>query len=463
MNMSIMLKLLHNPEQLRKHERWTRSQLAAYQTEALRRQRDYAYAHSPFYQKFHRGLTDRPLHELPILTKSMMMEHYDELVTDRAIHLENVRAHAASNIAGDRFLNHYWISATSGSSGQPGFFLFDESEWAMAMASFTRGHEWSGVRVHLLHRMKMASVASISPWHISSQVGATVNSWWMPSLRLAASQPLPEIVRRLNDWQPEMLVAYVSMGRSLAEEQIAGRLRIHPHVIYTSSEVLTDSTRRRIEEAWGVPPYNQYASTETAEIASECQKGRKLHLYEDMVIVEVVDEDYRPVPRGEYGAKLLVTTLFSRTQPLIRYELNDSVRLSIESCSCGLPFTLVEGIQGRIEDTLHLPGLNGAQVAVPPLVFNRVMDILPISGWQVIQEEDDSLTVLLSGLQNGFTGKTLAETLSRQLADEGVRVPRIQVQRVEEIPKASSGKTSQIKAYRNCSGSPDISAELQVW
>ncbi|MEK7786982.1 MAG: phenylacetate--CoA ligase family protein, partial [Chloroflexota bacterium] len=261
-----------------------------------------------------------------MLTKAMMMDHFDELVTDRAVRLAAVRAHAANDREGQRFLDRYWVNATSGSSGHPGFFLFDLEEWTTVLASFARSHEWAGIRVNLTHRMKMASVASISPWHMSAQVGATLKSWWMPALRLAASEPLETIVQRLNDWQPEMLVSYASMARILAEEQIAGRLRIQPHVVYTSSEVLTEATRQRIESAWGQPPFNQFASTETAGIAAERQDCRRLHLYEDLVIVEVVDEHYRAVPPREYGAKLLITTLFSRTQPLIRYELNDSVQ-----------------------------------------------------------------------------------------------------------------------------------------
>jgi phenylacetate-CoA ligase len=92
-----------------------------------------------------------------------MMEHFDDFVTDRAIHLDELRAHAASDKEGTRFLSRYWVSATSGSSGHPGFFLFDEDEWASIMASFARGQEWSGVNVNLTQRTRMATVASISP------------------------------------------------------------------------------------------------------------------------------------------------------------------------------------------------------------------------------------------------------------------------------------------------------------
>jgi putative adenylate-forming enzyme len=435
-------------EQLRQRERWTRSQIETYQAESLRRLRETAYARSPFYQQFHKGLTDRPPHELPVLTKAMLMEHFDELVTDREIRLERVREFAASNVEDKRYLDRYWVTATSGSSGHPGFFLFNEPEWLTVMASFARGQEWSGAKVNLLRRRRMATVASISPWHMSSQVSATAKTWWTPSIRVAASSPLESIVQRLNAWQPDLLIAYASMARILAEEQFAGRLRIAPNKVFTSSEVLTDETRRRVQTAWGDEPFNQYGATETADIAAEHEICRRLHLFEDLVIVEVVDDRHRAVPPGEYGAKLLVTTLFSRTQPLIRYEINDSVRLSAENCPCGLPFAILESIQGRVEDTLRLPAAAGGRVAVQPLVFNRVMDILPVSGWQVAQEADDTLTVLLSGVRDDLTDESLANTLRQALAAQGARAPRIQIRRVPAIPKNVSGKAPLIKAYQ---------------
>ncbi len=447
MNIQIMLKLLHTLEQLRKRENWTRPQLEAHQAEALRHLRQYAYERSPFYQKFHKGLTERPLHELPVLTKAMMMEHFDELVTDRTLHLEDVRAYAAQGEAGQRYQNRYWVNATSGSSGHPGFFLFDEAEWTYVLASFARSQEWSGVRINLTHRQRMATVASISPWHMSSQVSATVKSWWRPSLRVPASQLLSKTVEQLNEWQPEILIAYASMAGNLAEEQLAQRLRINPKAVYVASEVLTAQTRKRVEEAWGDQPFNQYAATETASIAAEHRSCRHMHFFEDLVITEIVDEHYRPVPPGEYGAKILVTTLFSRTQPLIRYELNDSVRVSTEAHACGLSFAVLESIQGRVEDTLTLPAVSSGKVTVRPLVFNRIMDIVPVGGWQVAQQADSGLVVLLTGARDGLTDEVLVNQISKSLAEEGARAPYIQVQRVSAIPKNASGKAPLIKAY----------------
>ena len=256
----------------------------------------------------------------------------------------------------------------------------------------------------------------------------------MPEICLAASEPLETIIERLNDWQPEVLIAYASMMRILAHEQLAGRLQVAPRAVMTSSEVLTEETRRRIVQAWGERLFNQYAATECGSLAAECDHHRGMHLMEDLVIVEVVDENNHPVPPGVYGDKLLITVLFNRTQPLIRYELSDSVRLSSDRCPSGHPFRLVDAIQGRVEEVLSFQGVVGAVVHVQPLVFSRIMDTLPVSGWQVVQEAD-RLRVLLSGVRGPFADEALAESLRRALIEQGATLPHVEVQRVTTIPE----------------------------
>lgn len=443
-NLSIVLGLFSTLRQWRQRDRWTRQQLDAHQANALRAVREYAFTHSPFYQRFHRGLADRPLHELPVLTKSMLMEHFDELVTDRSVRREDVAAHVSDLSGDERFLGRYWVCATSGSTGQPGLFVFDRSEWTAIMASFARAHEWAGIAVGLTHRMRMASVASTAPWHMSARVGLSLRSRWMPALRLDAGEPLEAIIDKLNAWQPEMLVAYASMARLLADEQAAGHLHIAPHLVFTSSEVLTDDTRRRVETVWGQRLFNQYAATESGGLAAECTEHQGMHLFEDLVLCEVVDGENRPVAPGAWGDKLLITALFSRTQPLIRYEISDSVRLATEECPCGRPHALLDGIQGRVEDVVYLRGVAGGEVAIRPGLFHRILDTVPAGGWQVVQEQDE-LRILLSSVRDGFMDAELIELLRQALAVQGAVVPPITVQRVPAIPRGPSGKTPSIK------------------
>lgn len=445
MDTRMMLTILWELGQLRRREQWTREALEAHQRRALRKLRDQAYTRSTFYRMFHRGLTDAPLEDLPVLTKSLLMEHFDNLVTDPRIRLSDVQAHAAALRGNERFLDRYRVNATSGSSGKRGYFLFDRREWATIIAGFARGHEWAGSRVGLTHRMRMASVASTAPWHMSARIGATVDSRWMAALRLDAGAPLATIVEQLNAWQPEMLVTYPSMGRLLAREQTEGRLRITPDLVWTGSELLTEETRQEIERAWGRPLFNEYGATEAGLLAAEDQSHNGLYLSEDLVILEVVDRQNQRVAPGTYGDKLLLTVLFNHTQPLIRYELSDRVRLAPEIDGAGRPFRRLDGIEGRAEEILRFRSLTGGWVDVHPVLFHGLLDMVPASGWQVVQEPE-RLALLLSGADAGLDDVALAQGLHQKLAAQGVSVPPVDVRRVEAIPRNAAGKAPLIRS-----------------
>ncbi len=445
MDLQILVRLLWLRWLLRQRDHWTRVHLGTHQAQALEALRQHAYAQSRFYRRFHQGYFNQPLQELPILSKAALMENFDELVTDPAVCLKDVEAHLAGLKGNQRFLDRYWVSATSGSTGRRGIFLFDLEEWTTVLASYARSNAWGGARVGLTKRMKMAVVSTTTPWHQSAQVGATVQSWFVPTLRLDATDPLEHVVKMLNAFQPETLVAYASIARLLAAEQLAAKLHIAPHSVFTAAEVLTDESRRLIAKAWGCQPFNVYRATEAATIASECEHHEGMHLFEDLVITEVVDENYRPVPPGEYGAKVLVTVLFSRTLPLIRYEMSDSIRLTTRQCPCGRPYAMIDGIQGRLEEVLHMPALAGGKVAVHPNVFHDVIDLVPTGGWQVVLERD-GLNIFMVGSQSLSVGETLTDSLQKALSARGASVPPITVHWVQTIPKNPLGKAPLVKS-----------------
>lgn len=374
---------------------------------------------------------------LQVVTKATLMERFDDLVTDRDVRLAEVQSYLATASATDRFRDHYRVAATGGTTGRRGIFLADPHEWTTVLASYARAYEWAGVAAGLTNRIRMAVVSSTNPSHQSSIVGATVASRFVPTLRLDATAPLPDIVAALNEFQPDSLVGYVSVLRLLAEEQSAGRLNIKPRAVMSASELLTAETHERLHSAFGVAPNNVYGATETAGIASECRQGH-LHLYEDLVIAEVVDADNQPVPDGEYGAKLLVTVLFSRTQPLIRYELSDRVAASTAPQPDDLAFSVLAGIEGREEDVLTLGG-----VSVHPNVFHGVLEALPVSGWQVI-DEGDGLRVLLAGA-NTVDPTAVTASLTEALKRVGVVGVPVQVDLVDRIPRTALGKSPLVR------------------
>jgi putative adenylate-forming enzyme len=446
MDARVLLSLLRKRRQLARHDHWSRARLETHQALALRELRTFVSARSPFYARFHRGLEDRPLHELPVLTKSMLMDHFDELVTDPAVRLADVHAHLAKTQPDERFLGRYLVAATAGTTGQPGIFLHDRDEWTTVLASYARANDWAGVAVGLTHRLRLAIVSSRTPWHQSALVGATLESRLVQRLQLDATEPIKRIVFDLATFKPESLVGYASMLRALANEQLAGRLHIAPRAVMSASEVLTAESRARIRAAWNVEPFDVYAATEPAGVASECGHHQGLHLYEDLVITEIVDDDNRPVPAGVVGAKVLVTVLFRRTQPLIRYEMGDRLAWLLGECRCGRPFARVGSLEGRREDVLELRDAFGERVSVHPSVFHRVLELAPVAEWQVEQDEADALHVRIAGASSSLDDSTLERALAAAVKEAGVAGPRVLIERVATVPRTKLGKAPLVRA-----------------
>jgi putative adenylate-forming enzyme len=437
-----ILDVVVKQRQFKSQEHWNRQQLEEHQKRMLHILRRHANAHSPFYQHFHTGLEDAPLDHLPVLTKAQMMDQFDSLVTDSSVHLEDIKRYMQDPERIRYFLGRYVINATSGSSGHPAIVLWSRGEWAATMASaFAR----TPMKFSFLHKRKLAQIASTTTFHMSAQGGTSAQNLFMPTLLLAATEPLNSMVRRLNDWQPDLLIVYASTGRLLADEQLAGRLKLAPHTVMVGSEVLTEETRRRIVQAWGNRVFNNYAATEVGGIATECEQHRGMHVMEDLVLVENVDKDNKPVPPGVFGDRLLVTPLYKRTQPLIRYAIEDRVRFSSEPCPCGRPFKLIDAIEGRIQEVLSFRRAGGGEVSIHPLIFHNLLDMLPVSGWQVVQETD-GLHILLANVHGSIDDSQLESSMKKALASQEAVAPQIKVQHVDSIPQTIAGKTPLVKS-----------------
>lgn len=168
------------------------------------------------------------------------------------------------------------------------------------------------------------------------------------------------------------------------------------------------------------------------------------------MIPEVVDEHDRPVPPGTIGAKLLVTVLFSRTQPLIRYEMSDRVARATDGCDCGLPFELLSTIDGRAEDMIELPKVGGGTISVHPNVFHRVLEPLPLREWQVVQEAG-RLHVLLGSPRATISTEDVARAIAHDLDVLGAKPPRIDVEIVDAVTRTALGKAPLVQALRRSS------------
>jgi phenylacetate-CoA ligase len=257
------------------------------------------------------------------------------------------------------------------------------------------------------------------------------------------------MVDALNAYQPEAMLTYSSIAALLAQEQLEGRLRIRPRAVCVSSEVLTNEARRWIREAWDKEPTEVYASTETLYIASSTPPHQGLHVHEDLAVVEVVDEDNQPVPPGRPGHKVLVTNLVNRTQPLIRYELSDSVVVADGPNPSSLPYARIASVDGRSDDVLRFPGFAGGEVAVHPYRLGVPFAALAEVRQHQIIQHDGRLDVLIvpgASAPSDIAARVEA-ALAETLAEAGALPPRIDVVPVNAIER-ESGHAAKLKLVK---------------
>jgi phenylacetate-coenzyme A ligase PaaK-like adenylate-forming protein len=447
MDLRLISRVLFLRAAWRRRDHWDAARITAHQENALQELRRATYAGSEFYRRHHAGLHDAPLDRLPSVTKTDLMQHFDEAVTSPDLRLADLENHLRSltehgGDPGVPWKGRWRAAATAGTTGRHGTFVWNRTEWGTVLASYARANDWAGISAGLTRPLKMALVSSRVPTHQSAVVGASLRSGLVPTLRLDVTAPMAETVAALNGFQPRILVGYASALKPLAAEQREGRLHISPQAVMSASEVLSPHSASELEAAWGNAPFDVYAATETAGIASPCTY-RNRHVYEDLLIIEPVDRAGNPVPPETTGAKLLVTVLFSRTLPLIRYEMSDSVRLGGRGCPCGRSFTLLEDIEGRLEDVLQLPGRDGP-VNVHPIVFHHLLDQTAVSGWQVIQEAS-GLRVLLVGLASGCSIEGVRTAVGAALTAAGVAPTPLDVQLADHLERTALGKAPFVR------------------
>jgi phenylacetate-coenzyme A ligase PaaK-like adenylate-forming protein len=206
--------------------------------------------------------------------------------------------------------------------------------------------------------------------------------------------PLPEMVAKLNQFRPAMVAAYASIAKLLAGEQEAGRLRIEPVLLSLTAEGLPAKEYGRIAKAFKTKVRNGYAANECPFLSYGCEYGW-LHVNSDWLVFEPVDVHYRPVLPGTQSHTVLLSNLANRVQPILRYDLGDSILQSPDPCPCGNPLPAIR-VQGRATDVLTFPSDGEEQVTIAPLVLGTLIEGIPgIEQFQLIQKTPTSLRVRL--------------------------------------------------------------------
>jgi phenylacetate-CoA ligase len=443
-----------------KHECWPRARLEELQQRRLASLLKWVTEKSPFYREFrstHRLGPPYSLQDFPVLEKKTYMKCFDQIVTDPRLRISQLQEHMA-HVSGDEYyLGKYRVLTTAGSSGLKTVVVFNRKEWSIQEATSMRIASMMGVVPCSLRRPTIVTIGSHSPLHDSYRLPLSMDTGLYRYHVLPATALVEELVQRLNYLQPHVLRGFPSVLGLLVTEVLQGHLHINPSIIAGGGEPLTSETRKQLQAAWPKSSVFDIYGTQEGLRAMECNPGQGMHIFEDLGIVEVVDENNQPVPDGTLGRKILFTSLFGFTQPVIRYEITDMMVLAPEPCPCGQPFRRILAINGRNDDVLFLRGRRGKQVAVHPVHFWNVLEsYADIRQYQVIHEADGICLRLMFDQGDGHVAGSVRDHLARKLSTLGVEHPSIRV----ELVTALEDRSRHMGKWKNIISNVDSSSAV---
>ncbi|TML99183.1 MAG: phenylacetate--CoA ligase family protein [Actinobacteria bacterium] len=425
---------------------WSREEIERFRTERLRALLTYARERSPFHAARMRAFdpnsaTVEDLARLPPMSKEEAQQEWDAIVTVPGLK----RVGAERILAEQRWfsysaLGHQFFSS-GGSSGVRGVYVWDWDllvtlaclAWRMQLREERRS---TASPKH----SRLVVLAAGEPPHASTPLFDVPTHEGMQTVVIAAGQPFDQIRSAVADARPTHLVGYASVVARLARASLAEELHIEPLRVSTNSEPLSEEDRAAISGAWSAPIHNLWGSTEIGVQAVGCSRGDGLHVCEDEVVLERVDEEGNPVPPDEPAVRTLATGLANRTFPFIRYELGDEVTMLSGECRCGSSLVRIAEVAGRRDDDFRYEGIG----VVPASVFRHALGTdTEISEYQVRQTPDGADVLLVGSPDVGAVRNALLESL----AQHGLSDPAIRVSVVARIERhAATGKLKRFVA-----------------
>jgi phenylacetate-CoA ligase len=356
---------------------WPYEKLLEIQLEQLQRLIHFSYEYVPYYRHLFDSISLKPndikslqdLQKLPILTKRIIKEHWDEITPKN---LETLK---------------YTHGSTGGSTGEPLQYVMSYEDYVRGTALLYRGWSYGGYRLG----DKMATIAGSSL--ISSRRSSLENRTitLLRNIRSYSSygmsdETLIRYVRSLNEFKPEFLRGYASSLYILASFIRDKGLTINfcPRGVFTTAEKILEPQRRVIEEVFITNVFDTYGLNDGGVSAYECEKHCGMHIDMERAILEVVDENGHQV--FDKPGKILATTLYNYAFPFIRYDTGDIGMITRSKCSCGRDLPLLKELVGRTTDVLTV---KGRKVGSP--VLTVLFGKFDIEQYQIIQEWDESL------------------------------------------------------------------------
>lgn len=340
-------------------------EIAEYQDMRLREAVAYLASHSRFYQRMFERTGIRPeqirtvadLQMLPFTEKADLQRYNQDFVC----------------VDAPKIVDYI---TTSGTLGDPVTFGCTDGDLNRLAYNEMKSFACAGLRpgniVQLMTTLDKRFMAGLAYFLGIRELGASI---------IRVGNGMPELqwdtIRRIKPDTIMCVPSFILRLIEYAEQNGIDYRASSVRRIIGIGEGLRDSNFNlnllgtRIRDKWDVELYATYSSTEMGATFSECQYGCGGHVHPELIIVEIIGEDNRPVPDGEVG-EVVVTTLGVEGMPLLRFRTGDMSSKIVEQCACGRNSYRLTPLVGRKNNMIKLKG-----TTIYPPAINDVLDNTP--------------------------------------------------------------------------------------
>lgn len=381
---------------------------------------EHARTNVPYYEKILAPGKDwvKQFQDIPILPKKEIFHILEQLKSR------------------DFAKRHPRTESTGGSTGTPVIFVQDKEydQWRIASEEFYYREIFGADFINSSKVILWGGTKDISELqNVKSKLGRFLKQLTFLDTNELTPQIIESHIKEMHRKKPVIIRGYAGSLYRIARYAQDHNLTLYqPHRISSSAETLEPFMREVIESEFRCKVYDYYGSREVGIIAAECREG-SLHTLPFNNVVEVVDEQNRPVKSGQEG-RVLVTTLHNYSMPLIRYEIGDRA-IWKGICPCGVPYPALEKVTGRTTDYF----VSSAGVKIHGGYFYRLFYHCNwVSEFQILQREEEWVQIYYIRRAEVDLGGQMG--IEKQIRLKLGKLCRIEWIETEDIPKTPQGK-----------------------
>ncbi|WP_242158116.1 phenylacetate--CoA ligase family protein [Aestuariivivens sediminis] len=383
-----------------------------------------------FYKSFAKNANPLAWDTVPVMTKSDLQ-------------------HPPDTLWSDGFSKHkVYIDKTSGASGHPFTFSKDKFCHAMTWAVIQDRFGWYDIDFNASRQARLYGIPLDAQGYFKEKFKDMMSHRTRFNVFDLRDAAFEDWLRVFRNKQPDYINGYTSpmvlFAKYLQQKNIVLKTECPPlKVCIPTSEMLFKEDRTLMEKQFGVPVINEYGASELDLIAFENPEGQ-WQVTSETLYVEILDEHDQMVPYGEAG-RLVITALYNKAQPFIRYDIGDEGILSRQST---LKIPILEKLTGRTNDIAVLPSGKKAAGLTFYYITKRIIDKdCTVKEFVVEQLTPDTFKIIyVSSEALSKNDRTRITAEMETYLEKGLR---INFERQDQLVRLKSGKLKQFRSYLN--------------